>query len=58
MEKPIEHSAPFMRTLSEQELIDIINDNKKFGPTSILRAKHQLSSLDPNFKRTGKLLIN
>tara|TARA_R110001583_G_scaffold88876_7_gene230036 strand:+ start:4428 stop:4628 length:201 start_codon:yes stop_codon:yes gene_type:complete len=53
-----EHSAPFVRGLSEEELIEIINSNQTYGGATISRAKSALSLIDPNFTRTGHLLIN
>ncbi|MFT5725691.1 MAG: hypothetical protein ACI9JN_002818 [Bacteroidia bacterium] len=56
MSKLLEHSAPFVRKLNEQQLITLINSQNKYGGATIDKARTALSTLDPNFKRTGHLL--
>jgi hypothetical protein len=56
MSKLLEHSAPFVRKLNEEHLIKIVNSRNKYGGATIDRARTALSTLDPNFKRTGNLL--
>jgi hypothetical protein len=55
MSKLLEHSAPFVRKLNEQQLITIINSKSEYGGATIDRAKSALSTIDPSFKRTGHL---
>ena len=53
-----EFSRPYINTFDESTLVALINSEGVYGECTKMRAMSALSTLDPNFKRTGHKLNN
>jgi len=51
-----EFSNPYIKSFDEKTLIALINSKGVYGECTKQRAMSALSTIDPNFKRTGHLI--